>query len=396
MAMRNSAQSNQTSSILFWPIVFASLAFGMLMFLLPIFAHRLESSALEIGGLYSAFSITTLVARPLVGWGLDRYGRKMFLVAAMLGYATAMGFLSVADSLLWLYFARIIQGIASSLMWLTAYTIAADLAPVSGRGRAIAIVDAAAAQGAIYGTIPGLILISTQPLETAWPVLFGGFAFAALIGAWLAWRRIPETKPAQASQNQVQLPIPPGLYRLMVIVFLTGIGLAMVAPVWLVFLQDNFTTQVNRIALAYLPAALVYGFLPSRMGQLSDRWGRILPMVLGLAIAASVSLLLPSTAQFANGLLILSALWVLEALGFVAATPAQEALVADLTGMEARGRAYGFYTMAAGLGATVGPLLGGWLYDNASQAAPFYINGCLMMLAAALVLILFRKKSSKN
>lgn len=394
MVSQNLAQTKQASSILFWPIVLASLGFGILMFLLPIYAHRLESTALQIGGLYSAFSITTLVARPLVGWGLDRYGRKMFLVAAILGYAAALSVFSVASSLIWMYVARVIQGIASSLMWLTAYTIAADLAPASGRGRSIAIVDAASAQGSIFGAIPGLILISRLPLETAWPILFGGFALAALCGAWLAWRRVPETKPVVSLEKQVQQPISLGLKKLMVVVFFTGIGLAMVMPIWLVFLQDNITTEVSQIALAYLPAALVYGFLPARMGHLSDKWGRVLPIALGLSMAALVSLLLPSMVQLTNGLFVLSVLWVFEALGFVAATPAQEALVADLTGIEMRGRAYGFYTLAAGLGATVGPLLGGWLYDNSGQSVPFYINGILMALSALLVVILFRKKSS--
>lgn len=69
---------SKSRSILFWPIALGSLAFGMLMFLLPLYARRLNSTALEIGGLYSAFSITTMVVRPVVGWGLDRIGRKPF------------------------------------------------------------------------------------------------------------------------------------------------------------------------------------------------------------------------------------------------------------------------------------------------------------------------------
>jgi MFS family permease len=49
-------------------------------------------------------------------------------------------------------------------------------------------------------------------------------------------------------------------------------------------------------------------------------------------------------------------LWALQALCYAAGEPAEQALVADLTGGDQRGRAYGFYAMTAGLDATIGPI----------------------------------------
>ena len=60
----------------------------------------------------------------------------------------------------------------------------------------------------------------------------------------------------------------------------------------------------------------------------------------------------------------LAVLWAAQALCYAAGDPAEQALVADLTGGDQRGRAYGLYAMAAGLGAALGPLAGGWLYEN--------------------------------
>jgi len=76
--------------------------------------------------------------------------------------------------------------------------------------------------------------------------------------------------------------------------------------------------------------------------------------------------------------------------GAAAAAPAQEALVADLTGGEERGTGYGLYTFAASLGAVVGPLLGGWLYDNSGHVTPFYVNGVVLLAAAVLAVLLLR------
>ena len=41
--------------------------------------------------------------------------------------------------------------------------------------------------------------------------------------------------------------------------------------------------------------------------------------------------------------------------------------------------------MICGLGATVGPLGGAWLYENLGPAAPFYANGLILAACAAVL-----------
>ena len=152
-----------------------------------------------------------------------------------------------------------------------------------------------------------------------------------------------------------------------------------------------FRPHVEILALAFIPSALVYSFLPSHMGRLSDRFGRVPLMAMGLAAAGLVSLLLPGLPS----LVWLIVLWVVEAIGLTAAAPAQEALVADLTGNDVRGTGYGLYTFAASVGATFGPLVGGWLYDAAGHATPFYLNGIVLLAGTLAVWVLLRGKSSQ-
>jgi len=371
------------------PILLGSLAFGILGFVLPIYGKQLGASAMEIGGLFSVFSIMTVLFRPVVGWALDRMGRKVFFVAAWLAYAAAMALFALAGNLFSLYLARLVQGIASSFCWISAYTIATDVASTGGRGNAVGRVDEASAQGALYGALIGFTVLSFLPLLTGWRVLFGAYALMALVGAGLAWKNVPETRPAQS----VRAPSPQSfswpLFRLMIIVFVTGLSTAMIGPLLLIFLQDRFTTQVETLALAFIPSALVYSFLPSHMGRLSDRFGRVPLMAMGLAASGLVSLLLPGL----TSLVWLIALWVVEAIGLTAAAPAQEALVADLTGKDVRGTGYGLYTFAASVGATFGPLIGGWLYDAAGHATPFYLNGIVLLAGTLAVWVLLRGKS---
>jgi len=389
--MREGLNAGKTSvndsATLQWPILLGSLGFGILSFLLPIYGKRLGASALEIGGLFSIFAFMTVLIRPAVGWALDRFGRKAFFVAALAGYAGTMGLFSIARDVAGLYLARLAQGIASSLMWISAYTIATDLTSPEDRGRAVGRVDEASARGALYGALAGFGVVGWLSLETGWKVLFIAYALLAAAGAWLAWRQVPETRPASSDQAGTGSPISWPLFRLMVIVFVTGLSTAMISPLLLIFLQDKFTTEVSTLALAFIPAALVYSFLPSRMGRLSDRFGRAPLIAIGLAGSGLVSLFLPGL----PGILWLIVLWALEALGLTMAAPAQEALVADITGSQVRGTGYGLYTFAASLGATFGPLLGGWLYDAIGHAAPFYLNGVVLLASAVWVLALLGK-----
>ena len=149
----------------------------------------------------------------------------------------------------------------------------------------------------------------------------------------------------------------------------------------MVFLQERFSTDVSILALAYVPSALVWSLLPSRLGRLADRVGRKPLMVVGMAVAAGTSFLMPGLTSLVG----LAALWALQALCYAAGDPAEQALVADLTGGDQRGRAFGLYALAAGVGATLGPLAGGWLYESLGPQAPFFANGAILALGTLLL-----------
>ena len=96
---------------------------------------------------------------------------------------------------------------------------------------------------------------------------------------------------------------------------------------------------------------------------------------------------------FVQSLWPLALLWVFEAAAFAAATPAEEALVVDISGGERQGTALGYYTAAAALGGVIGPLLGGWLYGRFAAVGAFGTSALLMVLGAVFILVFMREPS---
>ena len=388
-AMASQQSPTTADAALKWPIMLGSVALTLLAFLLPIYAKQLGASALGIGGLFAVAQCIVVLCRPVIGWASDRLGRKGFFVAGMVCYAGAMGVFALAHTVTVLYLAQLLHGLASALTWTSVYTMTTELAMPAQHGKAIGRVDEYAARGALYGMGVALVVLSWLALPTAWRVLFLSYTALAVLGIGLAWTQVPETRSAS--------PLPAGrrpmvswpLVRIMSVVLLSSLCISMIRPMFFVFLQDELTTDVRLLAFAFLPAALVDSFLPSRLGHLSDRWGRRPLIIAGLTWAGLSCVLLPGFTQLAWVIV----MWTSKTLGLAAAVPPQKAFISDLTEHDRRGTGYGLYTFAASVGAVIGPLLGGWVYDAMSHATPFVLTGSVFLASLGWVLPLLKRPS---
>jgi MFS transporter, DHA1 family, multidrug resistance protein len=341
-------------------VLLASLPFGMLLFGLPLVAREMGASALAIGGLLSVYALIIVAVQPVVGYGLDRFGRRPFLIAGLLGYAFSNTVFGLAAGVGGLYLAQLVQGVGSGLLWLAVLAVVSDLAPDDCRGKEYGRIEEMAVRGILIGSLVGfamLYLLSRDDLGggltliDGWRVLFLGFAAATLLAAAIAWRGVPDshersgdrpkTVPAISKDLPVEVAekwrLPSQLRILLGIVILTAIASAILSPILIKYLSDNVSASMFTLALAFLPAALAGSVLPSRLGGLSDRFGRRPPLIVALLMGGLAALAVP----FVQSLWPLALLWVFEAAAFAAATPAEEALVVDLAGGERQGTALG-------------------------------------------------------
>jgi MFS family permease len=391
----------------------SSFPIGVLTLGIPFYGKaKLGLDPLQIGVLISIYSLMTLLMRPIVGPAMDRYGRRRFFLAGLALQIFSNVFFAIGSSYEWLFWGRLTQGVAAGLLWLSAYAITADLAAKSHAGNMFGAVEEMLARGGLYGALIGApVLLATNFAQWAWTLMFTIYAGLNILGLWVAVKRVPETwqKPlhdAPVHTSTIQRTkirqffitvknffrsIPKQLWLLAAIVVCTSTAKSGLEPVLIQFVQDQITPNAVLVALAYLPSAVVFAFLQSRLGKLSDRVGRRKPVATGLfisglssAIVPNLTLLMSAIGQFV--LLPLSAFWTAEAVGFSAATPAEQALVADLSDEKTRGRSFGVYTTALSMGQVVGPILGGFLARDISLSAPFYFNTIVLWAGAAIMM----------
>jgi len=363
------------------PIFLGSASFAFLNFSLPIYTRSLGADALQIGGMYTAFTFAMLLIRPVVGWGLDRFGRRWFYTTAFVFYFISMYTFSQATTLLDFYLARGLQGVGAALMWVSARTIAGDLAALSDRGRQMGRITVHSVRGSMVGAFFGFTLLGMMPMQQAWSIAFGGYALSALAGFFVAFLRVEETTSRYAEQpDSVVARWPDGFSKLLVIVFVSAFAAALIEPIYLIFLKDRFDLSVLMLAAAFFPTGLVYAFLPAYGGAWSDRLGRRPMIVMGMMIAAAVSASLP----WLPNIVWVAAAYTATAVGWSLANPSIDGLMADMSSDDNRGRVFGYKETAASLGAAFGPLAGGAVYEYVRPDLTFVLYALILLLGALL------------
>lgn len=362
------------------PIILISLSSGVLAYLLTILASAKNMSAIGIGGLFSIVSLIILVLKPFVGRASDRVGRKPLLAGSMIMYCVSFITFSFATSSAILYFARSIQGIAAVLYSISTYGLITDTYGNENLSEAFGSLSAFSSTGVFYGFILTSLVFSSMSFFDGWNLIFYIFAGAAFIAFTLVLKHVPETKTIIATPDKTSKKLSGEAIKILFINFITSASSSMLSPIVLIYLMNKFPNNFNAISVAYLSSIVVASILGKRIGRLGDFLGKKKALVLGLIVSGFVSLFIPTT----NSIIILAVLWCIQVVGSYLEGPAESSIYSRETEESSHGELYGIYSSIGSLGAIVGPLLGGFIYEKISHGMTFYIDGFIFIIVGII------------
>src|SRR3954470_24408580 len=107
--------------IIFFIVFMDLLGFGVIIPLLPFYVPNQQEHSLQVGLLFSIYSICQFIAAPILGAISDRHGRRPVLIVSQLGSAVGYALLGWVSLQPWrvtglgltlIYVSRIIDGIS--------------------------------------------------------------------------------------------------------------------------------------------------------------------------------------------------------------------------------------------------------------------------------------------
>jgi len=357
------------------------VGFGIVVPILGRYAERFGASGLEVGLLFASFSLAQLVCAPLLGRLSDRIGRKPVIMISLLG--TAVGsFVTGAAGALWvLFLGRILDG-ASGASVAVAQGAVTDLAPPSERPRLLGLLGAAFGVGFVVGpALGGLASLGGEHI----PFFVAGTV--ALINAIVAWRRLPETRPAdvrqaarEAAKNDTEAKV--RLWGLAVAGFTAIVAFSGFEATFSLLAGDRFRLTEGGVAAIFVGIGIVLvGVQGGLIRPINAKLGTQRSLQVGLVLN-SAGLIVLSAAE--NWPLLIVALALLT-VGQGLVTPNLSSLVSGRVPDHRRGEALGFQQGVNAIGRVAGPALAGVLYDHVSVGSPYLVGGALCGIALAVI-----------
>lgn len=339
------------------------LSFLLLLSALPIFARRsLGASDAAIGIIMASFAVTSLLFRPVAGWGADRYGRRPFMLAGALTFAVASIAYGWTGGAISLVLVRLLHGAGMGLYPTAASAMVADLTPAERRGEILGLYGAAGSVALAIGPIIGIAVVDRLGFATLFWIA-GTVAALSTVLIVPASETLTERRRTAFSGADVMCAaalVPSLIAMCMMVTYGTQVA----------FLPLHADSHGINAGVFFLVFALMTTVVRGPAGRLSDRHGRAPLATLGLLLVASALVVL-TLSETTLGLGLAGAIY---GVGYGSAQPALVAWSVDAVQEGERGRALGTFYAAFEIGIAIGAVssglaVAGWGFTTTFLAA---------------------------
>ncbi len=396
---------NQRKKALFtvFITVFIDLVgFGIIIPLSPYLSRHFGASALEIGLLMAIYSGMQFLFSPFWGQLSDRYGRRPIMLLSI--FVAALAHLGFAFSThFWMLFVtRMIAGIGGANIS-TAMAYMADVSSEKDRSKTMGLIGAAFGLGFVFGPFLGGVFGEMGSSFGDLPPF--GKSFAALIASLicfinfvLAYFYLKESRDLSSEKKSVGFVqkmknISLHLRKktvgsLIFILFLSTFAMAHMEATLFLYVDDFFqlTLKEASFGFAYVGVvmAITQGYL---IRKFLPRFGERKLLIVGASMGALGFLWI----ALAGSVLALGGAVTVLSVGVGFLNPSIHGGVSLLSSSEVQGEVMGVSHSLSALARIIGPVTGGFIYDELSWRSPFLVATGVMVIAIFIGIVISKQ-----
>ncbi|MGD9091525.1 MAG: MFS transporter [Anaerolineales bacterium] len=382
----------------FWTLVgvtFIDHLGGALLF--PFFALYITSKfgvgMTEVGVLFAVFSFSSFIGSMLGGALTDRMGRKKMLIFSLISTSVSAVAMGLVNSMEAFFVLALLVGIFTDTGGPARQAMVADLLSEQKRAQGYGIIRVAFNLSVTIGPAIGGLLAARSYL-----LLFIIDAIISLISAALVYFYLPETKPEPRTGEQPESvgTTFAGYFQVLKDkVFMLFIGAnILLGLVYMnmnttlgVYLRDVHGVPESGYGLILSLNALLVVLLQFPITRRIEGYPPMLMMALGTFLYAIGFAMY----GFVSAYVLFLVAIVIITIGEMLVAPVSQALTAQMSPEDMRGRYMAIFGFSWGIPFAIGPLLAGLILDNAAEPQVlWYAAGIIGLLATTSFIYLNR------
>jgi DHA1 family tetracycline resistance protein-like MFS transporter len=382
-----------TLLVVFFTVFLDLLGFGIIIPIQSFYAEQFGATPTTITLLGASYSLMQFLFSSFWGRLSDRIGRRPIVLISVSFSAVAFLVFGLAQSLAWLFAARLLAGFGNANIG-AVQAIISDITTPENRAKGMGVLGAAFGLGFILGPAIGGIMGQISPQAPAFTA--AGLAFCNLV---LAYFILPETLGThRARRSRVNLKSlkhamsQVNVGTIIIANFIFTAAFAMMEQAIGLFIarshlgsntihDPDYVKRAAQLTAIYLvavgvTATIVQGGL---IGRLNKRFGEVRLATTGLFVVALGMAFVPYNIGQMPGMWMLLSAIVLAA-GTGISGPSLSSLLSRSVSTDEQGGTLGLNQSMSSLGRVIGPGCAGMIFEW-NMAAMFYISAVLIGLA---------------